>query len=821
MWHKVADFLLRFRIALLVLVLGLTAVMGYFGTKAEIIQEYVRVIPEEDPDLINYERFKKLFGADNGTIIVAVEADDPFTPARLNALHSVGDRISRMEGVLRVLSPTNAFSLKKANPDSAALATADSATAAAMANRLELHPLWPGTIQNQAQADSFRTAFMSQPVYQDLLLDSTRTTLLFIINMDSAMVRKKAKHQLMNNIQALVDSAANATGMKAHFSGMPYVRSYTAQKLPKELAMFCIMALVLTAITLFAFYRSVYAVIFPLILLAISGVFTFGIVGLLGYKITLIMALLPPIIIILGIPPSIYMLSDYHHEYKRTGDKIEALRAMVRRLGLVTFMINANTAFSFLTLYFTSVVMLQEFGLVAFLSTLASYFLAMILIPGLYGILPPPSDKHMHHLDSKFTNRLVGWMDRTVMHNRKLIYGITGVVIILALVGCWQLKAVSYMADDLPSRDAIMTDLRLLEDRFGGVMPFEIVIDTRKKQGLRDVEVLKKIDALQQRLNQYPQVSRSISIVDALKWSRQATFGGSPLAYKLPARDELPALMSLGKDSKNADKVGGGSNQVLAVLVDPNNQMARITASIADIGSVETPKVIDRIQADLDSLFGAQPEPYVLPDAETESTTAAPGEEPGLVRTMITGATRTFLKANEYLIDNLVWSLLAAFGLIGLQMFVLFGSMRIMIISMIPNLIPLVVTAGIMGWFGVPLKPSTALIYEMAFGIAIDNTIHYLSTYRLYRRKGQSIREAASHTNRSTGVAIGYTSIVLFMGFAIFAPSAFGSTQAMGVLTSVTLFTATFSNLFLLPVLLVNFDRASTARSKAMIDEEA
>ncbi len=787
MWRAIASFVLRYRIALLG-VIGLAIVfMAYEGRKAEILQEFVKVIPADDPEYQQYLAFKEQFGEDGNAVIIGLESPNFFTVATLNGIYKLSAELDSLEGVERVLNLTDCYSLVL-NKTS---------------ERFEARPVMTSPIRTQAEADSLRKKLEQLPFYRGLLFNEDYTASLIVVSLTRETLTSKVKHQLIADIKTKTDSLAASVGFKAHYSGVPFIRSYVSRKLPAELTLFMVLAIVFTAIALYAFYRSFYAVIFPLTLLGISSVFTFGIIGLLGYKISLITALIPPLIIIMSIPPSIYMLSDYHTEFVKYGNKLRAMSNMVNKLGLVTFMITANSAFGFLTLYFTNVVPLREFGMLAFLATMATYLLTIVLIPGVFSLLPEPSEKRLKHLNAPLLNAFIGKVERAVENRRPLIYGLTALVTVAALVGMFRLNSVSYMVDDLPQEDQIYTDLGFMEKNFKAVMPFEIMVDTKKRNGIRKLSTLRKMEEIQHVLFKYPEFSRSLSVTDAIKWSRQAFYGGDSSQYSLPTGDELVFLSRYAARSR-AIESKEGSSSILNNLVDSSYSRARITCFVKDVGSQRMAALLDSVTADLNKVFN-----------ETDEANPTNTE----FHFTLTGTTKIFLKANDYLINNLFWSLIATFAINAGIMFLLFGTWRIMLISIVPNLIPLVVTAGIMGFLDIPLKPSTALIYGIAFGIAIDNSIHYLAAYRYHRKQGLAIASAVRASLRTTGMSIIYTSVVLFVGFGIFIPSAFGSTRALGILTSVTMAMALFSNLLLLPALLANFDQEKV-EAKALIDEE-
>jgi len=751
-----ADLLLRGRYLWLAGVAGLSVYFLGYATQVEITQDFVKVIPEDDPDYVAYRRFQREFGEDAGVILVGLTVPEGCPASFWEGLRELTDTLKRLRGIRGVLGLPTAPTLRWRE------------------GRFRLDSL---TLPAHCREwDSLRQAL---PLYQGLLWEPSGQSLVLFLQLDSITLHTRAKHPLIRHIEALSEAWAARHSAEAHFAGVPYLRHYVAQTLPSELWIFTIGSLVLTVLALWGYFRSWYAVVFPVVLLGLASLWTVGIIGLYGFKLTLLTALLPPVIIILGIPPAIYMLAEYHRLYVAKGDKLVAIREMLRHLGLVTFMIHANTALGFLTLYLTGVVPLQEFGIVAFWGTMATYVLTILLLPSFFMLLPEPKERHLRHLSNRWVTRLVRWIGTVVEKRRRWVYGITAGFFVLGAVGVTRLKAVSYMADDLPSTTRVMRDLTFFEERYGGTLPFEVIIETARPQGLRRLKTLRALSALQDSLKNYPVFGRSLSIADLVKAARQAFWGGVPQAYGLPLQEELPLLLRAIREAPPSP----------LPLVDSAYQRTRLTTFVRDIGSAEMPALLARVQRAIHATFGEEAS-----------------------RVHLTGTTLIFLKAIDYLVENLVWSLVTTFFLIALQMFFLYGSFRIMLISMAVNLLPLFLVAGLMGYLGLPVKPSTALIYEMAFGIVVDSAVHFLSSYQWYYRRHPVPARAAVVSVHHTGALIAYTSFVLLMGFGIFVFSSFGGTRALGILTALSLGIGLFSNLFLLPSLLITFrqtDRGS------------
>jgi len=781
MWQLISRFILRNRIILLVATGIMTLVMTWFATQTELSHDFAKVIPSDDQDYIEYLQFKEEFGEDGNVLIVGLESEHFFRKDVYKGLYVLTEILKNLEGVEQVISLTHLYQLEK-NEEF---------------KRFDFNMISPVFPVNYIEMDSIKNIILNQPIYRGLLFNKEGNASILAVTINRQKLDSPDKISIIKNICEQIDGFGKKHKVKIHYSGLPYIRAYTSEKIPKELTIFLILAVIVTTISLYLFFRSFYAVIFPLILLVIGIVWSMGLIALMGYKMTLLTGLIPPLIVVIGIPNSVYLISKYHSEYRRSRNKIKAMVNVIHKIGIVTLMINANTALGFLTLYFTEVIPLQEFGLIACLATMVTYVISIILIPGVFSMLPPPSDASTRHLDAKFIRGFIAAIKYSVDRQRTLIYILTGVLCIVSLLGLFRLKAITFMVDDLPENDSIYTDLRFLEDNFKGVMPFEIVIDTRKKGGLRKTQILRKIEALQERLEQYPEISKTRSVVDIFKTARMAFYENNPEEFLLPSKDEMNFIFSYYKKQNNSDNKSN-KKTILNSIVDASFQKTRISGNIKDIGSIEMQIILKSIQKDLIEIF---------PEEDEDNT-----------KTFITGTTKIFIKANEYLVDNLFWSLIATFLLIAGQMYWLFKSWQVMIISMMANLIPLIIIGGVMGFMSIPLKPSTVLIFGIAFGIAIDNTIHYLAKYRQDRKMGLSVHDSVMLSLDDTGQGIIYTSLILLCGFSIFIASSFGGTVALGILTSLTLFIAMFSNLLFLPAMVISLNIQENSQ-EVLIDE--
>jgi predicted RND superfamily exporter protein len=574
-------------------------------------------------------------------------------------------------------------------------------------------------------------------------------------------------------------------------------------KVKGEIGYFIGAAMFVTALLLFLFFRNLAVVGVCMAVVFIGVIWSLGTIALLDYRITLVMSLIPALMIVIGVPNCIYLVNKYQGEFKRHGNKMMALQRMVTKVGNATLLTNATTAFGFATFIFTHSPILIEFGVVAALNIMLAFGISIVLIPALFTWLPEPHERHLSHLDRVWVDNVVGSFVRTVQSRRRPVYVAALLVLLGSAVGMTRMVSTGNIVDDLPDEDRVLTDLTWIESRFKGVMPFEVLIDGHQPGQILNASNLGRIDRFQTLLTEYPEFSRSLSAVDAVKFGVQAFYGGDPDRYRLPTRQERSFMGPYFRGSEGEASRHDDANLVTSNFVDSTRTFTRVSAQMADVGTLEMDALMADLRPRIDSIF---------PSDRFDVT--------------ITGTSIVFLQGTSYLVNNLLISIALAIVVIALVMAMLFKSGRMVGIALIPNLLPLLFTAGVMGWTGIPIKPSTILVFSVAFGISVDDTIHFLAKYRQeLRSNGWNIRAAVLEAVRETGVSMMYTSIVLFFGFLMFAMSEFDGTRSLGILVSVTLLVAMFTNLMLLPSLLMSFANYITTQTFSepfihILDEE-
>lgn len=781
MWDNVARLIIKYRLPLILLIAIVTGIMGYYATKVQMSYDFARTVPLDDPDYIMLEKFREQFGEDGNAIAIGFRDSAIYEQKNFEAYRDLARTIKQISGVSAVLSlPTLQIGLKDTKN-----------------SRFYLANIFPETIRNPEQFDSLMGVVRDQRLYMDQLVNTSNGATMMVVVMNKDVMNSALREPLTEGLVNATERFEAQTGIAAHYAGLPFIRTVVTNQVKREMKIFLIASVVITGLIMFIFFRSSRAVIFSMIIIGIVVIWTVGTLALLGYKITLLTGLIPPVIVTIGITNAIYLLNKYHLEYAKTLNKLEAISTVVNKMGLATFLTNLTVAIGFLTLLSTDILVLREFGIVAGLNIMALFFVSLVMIPSIFSWLPTPTERHLRHLNFRKMGGFLKTVDGMVTNQRPLIYIAAVALAVFSAYGIWQLRSVSFMVDDVPEDSPVKKDLEFFEANFSGMMPLEVVVefDTKRRRPLLDVKNLRMVEEFENFLDSIPEVSKPVSFISLVKGTKQAFYNNNPDRYALPTKNE--ALFIIRYMKGQSDNSG-----VFKSFVDSTFSKMRISAYMADIGSER-----------MDSLVH-----YVI-EPKMNSIFVADGKD--TVRTSITGTTKLFIKGNKFLIANLKESLLLAFLLITLSMVALFANVRMIVISLIPNLLALMITAGIMGYFDIPLKASTALIFSITFGISVDNSIRFLAKYRQEILSNNfKIQLAVTESILETGKSIIYTSTVLFAGFIIFAFSDFGGTIALGVLTSTTLVISMFTNLIVLPALILTFDKPRKKKDEHLLIDE-
>ncbi len=773
MWYKLGAFILKNRLPLLIFVVSATVFMGYQASKVQLSYEFSRAIPVDNPKYLDYQNFKEKFGQDGSTMVIGIETKDFYATTIFNEVAVLHQNLKNVNGVQNILSIPEAVTLIK-----------DS-----VGEKLTPQKIFSYPYAQQRELDSARKIFENLPFYRTLLYNPDTHAYLLGVQLNKDSVNSKSRTRLINDVLTQIKVFEKNTKLTCVLSGLPYIRTTIGNRIKQEMNWFLIGSILLSAVTLLLFFRSISATAISLFVVLAGVVCCLGTIVLLGYKITLLTALIPPLVVVIGVPNCIYFLNKYHTAYKEKQDKQLALITMVGRMGIVTLFCNIAAAIGFAVFALTRSALLKEFGAVAGINIMLLFFISLIFIPAVLSYLPEPKNRHVQYLENKTIEKILAKIERWVFNHKIWIYGIAIITSVFAIVGLFKLKSDGFIVDDLPKSDKIYTDLKWFEKNFDGIMPLEIIVDTKKKNGLlRNTAAINKMDELSVFIANKSETGRPLSFVEGLKFAKQAFYDGDTASYTVPYEGDLAFLapyLKTKKEEGNVSEKKQSPANLLKGFIDSNRQIARISVNMKDIGSVQLPILLQEFEKKSGEIFDS-----------------------AVYKVTFTGSSVTFLEGSSFIIKGLKESILYAFLLITLCMLYLFRSVRILFCSLIPNVLPLVFTAGLMGWMGVALTPSTVLVFSVALGIVIDVTIRFLINYKQeLPHYNHQVKQTLIQTIQHTGISIIYTSMVLIAGFVIFCFSDFGGTKSLGWLTSFTLVVGTITNLVLLPVLILGLSR--------------
>ncbi|MCH2035018.1 MAG: efflux RND transporter permease subunit [Tenacibaculum sp.] len=762
-WTKIAGFILRNRYLVLAVIIGITAYLVSQTDNIRFSYSEANLLPENHPVNVEYDKFLDIFGEEGNLIILGLKDSTVFEVEKFNAWNKLAKKLDSTAQVELTVSITD---IKKLEADR-------------KNRKFVVSPLLDKTPSNQEDIEKIKEQlFEKLPFYENILYNE-EGTIQTAIYLKKDIVNTPERADFIEQVLIPeVEKFEKNYNLQVRISGMPYIRTLNSKNIADEMLLFVGGALLITAIIFFFFFRSFRATFITLLVVGVGVIWAFGFIGLLGYELTVLTALIPPLIIVIGVPNAVFLINKYQQEVKKHGNQAKSLQRVISKIGNATLMTNITTASGFATFVFVKSQLLREFGVLASINIISIFILALLIIPILYSFMPLPQKKHLNHLEKRWMENVVNWMERTVRHQRIAIYITTVVIIILSMAGLALIRVSGSLIEDMPKGKQFYKDIKFFETEFGGIMPLEILVDTKRDKGVMKLSTLKKMEKLNETIETFPELSKPISVNNLVKYSKQAYYKGNPKYYQLPTSQEQSYIFAYTKNSE-------GNSGMLKNFVDSTGRYARITTFMKDVGTDKMDIIQERLNAVIKKQF--------------------PGEK---FQVSMTGKALVFLKGTNYLIRNLVISLSLAIVLISIFMAWMFRSLEMILISLIPNMLPLLMTAGLMGFFDIPIKPSTILVFSIAFGISVDDTIHFLAKYRQeLLANNWRIKPAVYSALKETGVSMFYTSIVLFFGFLVFTVSSFGGTIALGGLVSVTLLLAMVSNLLLLPSLLLSFEK--------------
>lgn len=762
-WGTVANLILRNRFLIIVGVIMITLFFSSQWQHMRFTFTEANLLPNNHPENKQYNEFVKTFGEEGNLMVIAVKNDRLFEQKIFDRWIALNKKIEGFSEVDFTLSTNNVQELVKDEKQ----------------KKFVLKPVFDISNYDASDIKKFKQKLLLElPFYSNILYDKQGKTIRSAIYLDKKIINTvQRKDFIFETFLPLIVDFEEETGLDVKISGMPYIRTLNAQNIVDEIGIFVLSAMLLTSLIFFLFFKSFRATFISMFVVIIGVMWAFGILGWLRYEITILTALIPPLIIVIGVPNCIFLINKYQQEVAKHGNKVKSLQRVIMKIGNATLMTNLTTASGFATFILTDSKVLKEFGIVASINIIAIFLLSLLIIPIAYSFMVSPSKKHLKHLKSSYLKKFVQWMENKVRHKRINVFIISIISLMFGIIGIYQINISGSIIEDMPKKSEFFKDILFYDAEFNGIVPIEIIVNTQRKGGAVRLSTLKRIDKLEKIISEIPELSSPLSSVGGVKFIKQAYYNGNPNYFKLPTSQENSFIARYLKNVED-------SKSLMRNFIDSTEQFNRVTTFMKDIPTERIEAIEEELIKEIDKIF-----------------------PPDRYKVKLTGKSLLYLKGTHYLIRNLIISLSLAILLIALFMAYMFRSIKMIIISLIPNLLPLIITAGVMGFWGIPLKPSTILVFSIAFGISVDDTIHFLAKYRqeLIANKWK-IKTAVYNALRETAVSMFYTSIVLFFGFAVFMSSNFGGTVALGGLVSVTLLFAMLANLILLPSLLISLE---------------
>lgn len=764
MWNRIADYILKHRVLNLVITSILLIFLGLEALNVRMGHNLANTLPENDSTMVVYRQFLDKYGADGRAIFIGMCDEQLFDLEHFQDYYDLNEKIRAIDGVTECLSVTRVYNIVKN----------DSVKKFNLVQVVNRRP------ETQAEVDSIREVIENLAMYEGLLFNSEKHSTMMLVTLDEVHANKSIRKYLVDDLTTILNAYSSARGIEIHVSGMPYIREITTRKMVKEIVGFTILSIFVAGLILFLFFRSWRPLVSVVSIVLLSVIYMFGIMVLLGYEVTILTGVLPPLLIIIGVENSIFMLNKYHREYDVCHDKMQALKNVIVRIGPANLLTNMTTAVSFASFIITRNALLVPFGILASICIMLTYVLTMVLLPTFFSYQKKPEGKSVNYMNSPQINYIMDKISSFVLSKKRIIYAVLVALLIVCGIGAVRISTSGRVVDDIAKSDKLYKDIMFFEDNVGGVMPFEISIDTHKPKGIMNAAFVRKVQQLEDTLALYPEFSEPLSIAEVVKFARQGFYNGKRDQFKIPSNNEFGFIMKYMPETK-----GGELPNIVTQYMDKDMQCTRVSVQMANVTTPEIDAISKSLQPKIDKIFPKDKYDVVM-----------------------TGSAMVTLQGTNYLIVNLSHSLLLAFIVIALLMAVTFHKFKMVVISLIPNLIPLLFTAGVMGYCGIPLKMSTILVFSVALGISVDNTIHYLARYRLQMKMNNyDIKKSVMAAILETGPSMIYSASILICGFLIFAFSSFGGTKIVGFLVPFTLLIALITNILVLPALVLTFYR--------------
>tara|TARA_R110002072_G_scaffold301400_2_gene481043 strand:- start:1499 stop:3778 length:2280 start_codon:yes stop_codon:yes gene_type:complete len=734
----------------LTVLIGLTAFLGYEITNLKFDYDFEKFFPVNDDETDFFFAHREMFSSDNDFLLIAVENNAGiFDKSFLINLDEFTSELEKVEDVKYVTSITN-MEERFVYQSGASISK----------------PYFDFNDFN-AERDSTRI-FKNEELINTLVAEDAKSVSIFIRHTD--YISKKRSDALINNVNDVIDKF---NFERTRVAGRTVGQQYYIEKMTFEMALFVGLSAFLIVFFLFIAFRSVWGVLVPQIIIFSSMIWVVGGMGFFNEPMNIVLSTLPSIMFVVSMSDVIHLVSRYLDALRVEEKVFDAIKIAVKEVGLATFLTSVTTSIGFFSLSFVNVQPIQTFGIVMGFGVLIAFVLTFVTLPVLFYLFPGPKHVRKSKKEHFWMKYLVRGFSAVIRKRMRIVYVTIGVVI-LSIIGMSQLHSNNFLMDDLRDTEPLKVDFNFLDDHYGGIRPFELaVIVEDTSLNVWDKEVLQTIDSVEYYLEEGYGVTIKNSLVKTLKVMNRSSHSGIKEYYKLPSkkrkiRGHRKALRLIQKGS------------FIKTFVDSSEMRTRINGTIPDLGNSIVFEKNEKLKIFLQSK-----------------------NLEGKIKFQVTGTAHLIDKNLKYMSTSLIKGLAVSILIVALIIGFIYRSPTILIISIIANLIPLLFIAGVMGYLGIDLKTSTSIVFTIAFGIAVDDTIHFLGKFKYELMKGKSKIYALKRTYLTTGKAMILTTLILCAGFLLLVFSSFLGTFHMGLLLCITLFVALIADITILPVLLL------------------
>ena len=740
---------------------SLTAILLFLGYRAANLQfdyDFEKFFPQENEDLLFYQEFRSQFENDNDFILIAIVNDKTvLEPAFIRSVEVFSDSLRQLPHIRQLISPLD---MKKLNFRSS--------------GGIPMQDFYMAADKEYSKEELTLLSDPTEPIYPFLKIEQN-TIMLILKNIE--MISKEKSDELAGKLKTLIDKQSFK---EVHVMGKILGQQSYIEILKSEFLKFMMISILIVVVFLWASYRAFWGIAIPLLTVLLAIVGSLGIMEISGSELNMMTTLLPVIMLVVGMSDVIHLISKYLEELRRGKEKIEALKWMVKKVGTATLLTSLTTALGFITLIGVKMKPVQSFGIYTAIGVVLAFILAVFFITAIFMIIPIPKIS-LQKVDRKSWEVLLAKLFNLLLKHRKLVLTFYLVLSLISIYGAFQIKFDYFLMQDLNQEHPLMQESRYFQ-QFGGVRPFEMAIIPKDDRLVTDHEVMLEIEKITKYLEDDFGVEQLLSPTYPIQYLNKSLRNNKEKYFKIPRSKKRHnyLLKQLQNSSLASD---------LKLLITNDSKMARISGRIVDPGSL--------------AMLGkhAELEQFISDEVDGQ-----------FLDYRLTGTPVIIDKGGRQISRTIIVGLFFAFALIALSMGLLFKSVKMAFLSLVPNVFPILLTAGFIGYSGIDLNMSTAIVFTIAFGIAVDDTIHFLSRYRQELQMGRRNLFAVRRTFISTGKAITLTTIILLGGFVSLLFSDFLSTFYIGLFVSMTLLFALITDLSLLPLLLLERAQSSKRR---------